>query len=139
MDGSVASIHIDGRQVAKKDFTFEPRKVFMEDRPEGNFIACGRNKNELFKGRIDFFRIYRKVHDDFDALGPVPFALTQMQQRPEEDKESVPGGEAQRQICDFQQRLKYHTTADWEDRTPEEVRGEAPPKMKEWLLRVRGY
>jgi len=39
---------------------------------------------------------------------------------------------------DFQQSLAYHTTADWEDRTPEEVAGTAPLKMKQWLLRVRG-
>jgi hypothetical protein len=42
-------------------------------------------------------------------------------------------------IKEFQRRLKYHTTADWEDRTPEEVAGKAPPKMKQWLRRVRGY
>ena len=49
-----------------------------------------------------------------------------------------PGRDAARPK-NFQQNLVYHTTADWEDRTPEEVAGKAPPKMKEWLIRVRGY
>ncbi|MCK4284450.1 MAG: hypothetical protein KAX44_09055, partial [Candidatus Brocadiae bacterium] len=87
MDGSTAWIHIDGKQVAKKGFAFRPRAVFIGDRPEGNFIACGRNKDEFFKGRMDHFRIYRKVHDDFKALGPVPFPLTQMQEWSEKDQE----------------------------------------------------
>jgi len=138
MDGSAASIYIDGKQVAKQDFALRPRAVFIGDRPEGNFIACGRDKDELFKGRMDHFRIYRKVHHKFDALGPVPSALTQMQQRPSEDK-IANGAAAGSSIWDFQRRLKYHTAADWEDRTPEEVAGTAPPKMKQWLLRVRGY
>ena len=138
MDGLAASIHIDGEQVAKKDFAFRPRTVFIGDRPEGNFIACGRNKDEFFKGRIDHFRIYRKVHDEFDTLGPVPSALTQMQERPKDD-EDAGGGDAGSDLWDFQRRLKYHTTADWEDRTDKEVLGIAPPKMKKWLKRVRGY
>ena len=49
-----------------------------------------------------------------------------------------PGRDAAR-AKDFQQGLVYHTTADWEDRTPEEVAGTVPPKMKQWLLRLRGY
>jgi len=49
-----------------------------------------------------------------------------------------PGSDAAR-LREIQQRLKYHTTADWDYRTREEVRGTVPPKMKEWLLRVRGY
>jgi len=138
MDGLAASIHIDGKQVAKKGFAFGPHTVFIGDRPEGNFIACGRDKGEFFKGRIDHFRIYRKVDDEFDALGPAPSALTQMQEPPKEDK-SANAAAAGRNIWDFQRRLKYHTSADWEDRTPEEVNGKAPPKMKDWLLRVRGY
>jgi len=43
------------------------------------------------------------------------------------------------QMRDFQQSLKYHTTADWDHRTGEEVNGAVPPKMKKWLLRVRGF
>jgi hypothetical protein len=39
----------------------------------------------------------------------------------------------------FQENLEYHTTADWDDRTREEVAGKVTPEMKEWLLRVRGY
>jgi len=207
MDGSAASIHIDGKQVAKKDFAFRPRMVFIPDRPEGNFIACGRNKNEFFKGRMDHFRIYRKVHEDFDALGPVPFALTQLQEWSEQDQQRADEWEGRRkakeaalatarkaveeerqraevetskeveavaarieklqkessalwdnalrsahlvgpnpypgrdaaQLKDLQQSLEYHTAADWDDRTREEVSGNVPPKMKEWLLRVRGY
>jgi len=87
IDGSTASIHIDGKQVARKGFAFRPRMVFIADLPEGNFIACGRNKDEFFKGRMDHFRIYRKVHDDFNALGPAPFALTQMQEWSEKDQQ----------------------------------------------------
>ncbi|GAF71571.1 unnamed protein product, partial [marine sediment metagenome] len=138
MDGSAVAIYIDGKQVAKKDFAFKPHTVFIGDRPEGNFIACGRDKSEFFKGRMDHFRIYRKVHDNFAALGPVPSALTQLQEPPKEDDSAqspAPGS----QISDFQRKLKYHTTADWEDRTSEEINGKAPPKMKDWLIRVRGY
>ena len=239
MNGSTASIHIDGKQVTKGDFKFRPRDVFIGDRPEGNFIACSRGKDEFFKGKVDHFRIYRKVHDDFDSLGPPPFALTQIQEWSEKDqqradgwagrrkakeaelragkygrmqeeirrlqqrksalrktakraeleardrkavederkrlerdksKESAeiaarieklhgesralwddglkharlfgrnpyPGKDAAR-LNDFQKNLIYHTTADWDDRTPEEVRGKAPPKMKKWLKKVRGY
>ncbi|MHC4200797.1 MAG: DUF6055 domain-containing protein, partial [Planctomycetota bacterium] len=86
MDGSSAFIHIDGEEVAGKRFEFRPRMVFIGDRPEGNFVACGRNGDEFFEGRMDHFRIYRKVHDDFDALGPPPLALTQMQEWSEEDQ-----------------------------------------------------
>jgi len=133
VDGSTASIYIDDRQVAKNDFPFQPNTVFIGGRPEGNFIACGREKEEFYKGRIDHFRIYRMVHKEFNALGPVPSALTQMQEPPKEEKA------AGSSTWDFQQKLKYRTTADWEDRTPEEVEGKAPPKMKDWLMRVRGY
>ena len=49
-----------------------------------------------------------------------------------------PGSDAAR-LKDFQQKLKHHTTADWDYRVPEEVSGKAPPKMKKWLERVRGY
>ncbi len=87
MDGSSAFIHIDGEEVAGKRFEFRPRDVFPGDRPEGNFIACGRNGDEFFHGRMDHFRIYRKVHDDFDTVGPPPFALTQMQEWSEEEQE----------------------------------------------------
>ena len=38
----------------------------------------------------------------------------------------------------FQKTLGYHSTADWDHRTREEVNGAVPPKMKNWLLRVRG-
>jgi len=136
MDGKAASIYIDGKQVAKKAFAFAPRMVFIADRPEGNFIARGRNKDEFFKGKIDHFRIYRKVHDDFDALGPPPSALTQMQEGPKGDKKKGAKG---RGVWGFQRRLEYHTSADWEDRTPEEVKGKVPPRMKKWLKDVRGY
>jgi len=138
MDGAAASIYIDGKQVARRDFAFRPRTIFIGDMPEGNFIACGRNKDEFFKGSMDHFRIYRKVHDEFDALEPAPSALTQMQEPPKEDK-SANGAAEGSQTWDFQQKLKYHTTADWEDRTAEEINGKAPPKMKDWLMRVRGY
>ena len=39
----------------------------------------------------------------------------------------------------FQQSLKYHTTADWDTRTREEIRGAVPEEMKKWLKDVRGY
>jgi hypothetical protein len=39
----------------------------------------------------------------------------------------------------FQENRKYHTTADWDGSTREEVAGKVTPEMKEWLLRVRGF
>jgi len=78
MNGSDASIYIDSKRAAKGAFGFRPRDVFMGDRAEGNFIGCGRNKGDFFKGRMDYFRIYRKTHDDFDAIGEVPPPLTQV-------------------------------------------------------------
>lgn len=80
MDGKKASIYIDDKQVANDKFTFSPNDVFIGDMPEGNFIACDRNKKEFFKGKLDHFRIYRQVHDNFAALGPVPSALTQIEE-----------------------------------------------------------
>jgi hypothetical protein len=77
MNGSTASIHIDGKPAASGKFAFSPRDVFIGDRPEGNFIACGRGGREFFKGKIDHFRIYRKVHENFEALGSPPSGLTQ--------------------------------------------------------------
>jgi len=210
MDGKTASIYIDGKQVARKVFSpaFAPRMVFVGDRPEGNFIACGRNKDEFFKGKIDHFRIYRKVHDDFSAVGSPPPALTVMSEWSEEtqkrhddwerrrrakEAELRAGkyGEMQKEIqrlrnkktndtasrdarirklqedsqalrdkalagagllgrnpylgrnsaslYHFQKSLKYHTTADWDTRTKEEIQGRAPEKMKKWLKNVRGY
>ena len=112
-------IHLDGKQVAGKGFAFGPRAVFIGDRPEGNFIACGRNREAFFKGRMDHFRIYRKVHDDFGAVGSPPGALIQE--------------------TDFHRSLKYHTTADWDHRTQGEREGKVPPEGKVWLKRVRGY
>ncbi|MHC4202907.1 MAG: hypothetical protein ACYSU0_23205 [Planctomycetota bacterium] len=38
-----------------------------------------------------------------------------------------------------QQNLVYHTTADWDGRTREEIEGKVTPEMKEWLARVRGH
>jgi len=78
MDGKTASIYIDGKQVAKKAFAFTPRDVFIGDRPEGNFIARGRDKKEFFAGKMDHFRIYREVHKDFSTVPPPPPALTVM-------------------------------------------------------------
>jgi hypothetical protein len=135
VDGSTASIHIDGKQAAKAAFAFRPRDVFIGDRPEGNFIACGRNKNEFFKGRMDHFRIYRKVHDDFAAVGPPPAPLTQVPELSGKDQERSEAAV----IHALQQKFIYHTTADWESRTGGEVDGTAPPKLKKWLKDVRGY
>ena len=87
MDGSAACIYVDEKQVAKGKFEFRPRDVFIGDRPEGNFIARGRSKDEFFKGKMDHFRIYRKVHDDFNSLGPAPFPLTQIQEWSERDQQ----------------------------------------------------
>jgi len=96
MNGSAAAIHIDGKQVATRGFAFRPRSVFIGDRPEGNFIACGRNQDEFFKGAMDHFRIYRKVHADFNALGPAPSALTQMHEWSESDQQRHDEWEGQR-------------------------------------------
>ena len=104
MDGTTASIHVDGKQVAGKGFAFRPRMVFIGDRPEGNFIACGRGKNEFFTGRMDHFRIYRKVHDDFTTLGPPPFALTQIQEWSEEDQQRADAWEGRRRAKEAELR-----------------------------------
>jgi hypothetical protein len=87
MDGTTASIHIDGKQVARKACTFRPRTVFIGDRPEGNFIACSRDKAEFFTGKIDHFRIYRKVHKDFTAIGISPHALVRDAEWSAEDQD----------------------------------------------------
>jgi hypothetical protein len=42
------------------------------------------------------------------------------------------------QLKNFQKTFGYHSTADWDHRTRDEVSGAVPPKMKNWLLRVRG-
>jgi len=86
MDGKAASIYFDGKQVAREAMAFRPRDVFIGDRAEGNFIGCSRNKDAFFKGQIDHFRIYRTVHDDFEALGPPPLALTQVPDWSPEDQ-----------------------------------------------------
>ena len=69
LNSSNASICLDGKQIAQGPFPFRPRDVFIGDRPEGNFIACGRNKTDFFKGSIDHFRVYRTTHKNFDAIG----------------------------------------------------------------------
>jgi len=48
-------------------------------------------------------------------------------------------GRAEAKLRQAQLKLVYHRTADWESRTPEEVDGNAPPKLKKWLKEVRGY
>jgi acetyltransferase-like isoleucine patch superfamily enzyme len=87
MNGATASVFIDGKQVANKGFAFSPTSVFIGDEPEGNFIACGRKKDEFFKGQIDHFRTYRKIHKDFESLGSAPFALTQGYEWSEQDQQ----------------------------------------------------
>jgi len=78
LDGENASISIDGKQAAKGRFQFRAGDVFIGDRPEGNFIACGRDQSGFFQGKMDHFRIYRKVHEDFASLGRVPFPLLRL-------------------------------------------------------------
>jgi hypothetical protein len=100
MDGATASIHVDGKQVVKKKFAFRPRDVFIGDRPEGNFIACGREKDSFFAGRIDHFRIYRTVHEDFASVGRPPTALTIIQEWSEKDQKLSEAWEARRKATD---------------------------------------
>jgi len=100
MDGKTASIFINGKQAARGAFAFSPRDVFIGDRPEGNFIACGRGKSDFFAGRIDHFRIYRAVHKDFDALGSAPFAITQLQEWSQADQHRADQWEARKKIAD---------------------------------------
>ena len=78
MNGSKAAIYIDSKPVAKGKFEFSPRDVFIGDRAEGNFIGRGRGAGDFFKGKMDYFRIYRQVRDDFDAIEYLPPALTQV-------------------------------------------------------------
>ena len=35
--------------------------------------------------------------------------------------------------------VDFRTTADWEYRTPQEVKGEVPPAMRRWLDGIRDY
>ena len=49
-----------------------------------------------------------------------------------------PGADAAK-LWNFQQNMVYHKSADWNDRTKEEVADKVTPRLKEWLLRVRGY
>ena len=98
LDGAKAAIHVDGKQVAQEAFAFSPRSVFSGDRTEGNFIACGRHNEDFFAGRMDHFRIYRDVHEDFDALGPVPPAITQLQEWSELDQQKADAWEAKKNI-----------------------------------------
>jgi len=100
INGSAASIYIDAKQVAKKDFKFNPPAVFPGDATEGNFIACGRNKTGFFHGKMDYLRIYRKVHDVFSTLGEVPLPLTQI---------------ISKDSCELAQQL----SADWQKRRGE--------------------
>jgi hypothetical protein len=98
LDGSNASIYVDGKRVAKGEFKFRPRDVFLGDRAEGNFIACGRNQDQFFQGRLDHFRIYREVHDDFDVLAPVPYALTQLSEWSEKDQQRADTWETRKKV-----------------------------------------
>jgi len=100
MDGSTASIYVDGKQVARSAFRFRPRSVLPGGRTEGNFIACGRNRDAFFQGKIDHFRIYRKVHDGFDALGPSPFALTQRQEWSEHHRQLADAWDGRRRAAE---------------------------------------
>jgi len=108
MDGKTASIYVDGKKVAGKAIAFAPRDVFIGDRPEGNFIACGRERNEFFAGKMDHFRIYRKVHKDFNAVGPAPYALTQMAEWSEKDQDRHDAWEGRRKAKEAEIRAgKY--------------------------------
>jgi len=137
MDGAEASIYLDGKQVAKGKFKLRPRDVFRPDRPEGNFIACGRRENRFFKGRMDHFRIYRKVHKDFDAIEPPPSPILQICER------SVKYGKGQGgkspKSKDPLKNAVFHTTVDWDNRLREEIKGEVTETMNKWLKKVRGH
>ena len=75
----------------------------------------------------------QKLHEESQALRDNALKSARLLGR-----NPYPGRDVTR-LRDFQQSLIYHTSADWDDRTREEVGGKAPPKMKKWLLRVRGY
>jgi len=154
MDGRQAAIHIDGKQVAKNAFAFRPRMVFIGDRPEGNFIACSRNKDEFFRGRMDHFRIYRKVHDEFSEIGPPPLPLTRLQEWSEKDQQRRDEwqgrrnakeaeinagryGELQKEIRQLhQQRAELHKVTDTAElearaRTADEAKNKLERKIHE--------
>ncbi|MCX6872231.1 MAG: sialidase family protein [Verrucomicrobia bacterium] len=98
-------------------------------------LLMKRSEDGFFTGRMDHFRIYRKARDDFAALGPAPAPLTQIPEVSGTDKEPSEAAN----IHALQQKFIYHTTADWEGRTPGEVDGTAPPKFMKWFQDVRGY
>ncbi len=99
MDGTTASIYIEGKRVARGAFAFSPRSVFIGDRAEGNFIACGRNRSDFFAGKMDHFRIYRAVHKDFEALGSAPSAITQLQEWSQADQRKADAWEARKLVA----------------------------------------
>ena len=98
LDGSNAAIYVDDKELANGEFAFRPRDVFGGDRDEGNFIGCSRNRDRFFKGLMDHFRIYREVHDNFGALDPAPFALTQLSEWSEDDQERADTWEVRRKV-----------------------------------------
>jgi hypothetical protein len=98
MDGLTAAIYVDDKELANGEFAFRPRDVFGGDRAEGNFIGCSRNRDRFFKGLMDHFRIYREVHENFGALDPAPFALTQVQEWTDADQHRADTWEARRKV-----------------------------------------
>jgi hypothetical protein len=96
MDGVMAAIYINGKRIARQAFAFQPRTVYVPDHVEGNFIACSRNEDQFFQGRMDHFRIYRTVHDNFSSVGPPPFALTLLQEWSENDQDRADAWEGRK-------------------------------------------
>ena len=96
MNSSTAAIHIDGKPAVTGKFAFSPRDVFIGDRAEGNFIAASRAQKDFYKGKIDHFRVYRQVHKDFDALGAIPFPLTQAPDWSPEDQKKADDWDARK-------------------------------------------
>jgi len=75
----------------------------------------------------------KKLHDESNALRTGALRKARLLGR-----NPYPGRHATG-ISNFQRRIVYRTSADWDDRTPEEARNKAPEKMKKWLKRVRGF
>jgi len=70
IDGTKASLWLDGKKVAEKASTFRPSDVFADGGDNRSFVAASRDGSGRFKGMIDSVVIYHKVHEDFSKLPP---------------------------------------------------------------------
>ncbi len=139
MDGATASIYLDNKQVATGTFKFSPRDVFVGDRPEGNFIASGRDGSGFFKGHMDHFRIYRAVHEEFGVVPPPPLAMTHVQEYAPEDQVRADRWTARRKVTEGKLATGRYGELQKEIKSLSRQRSELQrsPKQKEFEARIK--